>query len=73
MWVYVIRFSGIYGVLRGFKWISLIPGAESLTACGLVKARAAAPIRRLEYSNPAGLEAWMLGCLDAGRIGLDRK
>ena len=40
---------------------SWIPGPESLSTCGGLKSRAAAPIRRLEYSNPAGLEAWMPG------------
>ena len=45
---------------------------RSLAACGGLKTRAAAPIRRLEY-NPAGLAAWMPGCLDARRIGLDWK
>lgn len=59
--------------LDGSRWISLIPGVESLSTCGALKGRAAAPIERLVDSNPAGSEAWMLGCLDAGRIGLDWK
>ncbi len=59
--------------LDGSRWISKIPGVEGLSTCGNLKARAVAPIGRLVDSNPAGLEAWMLGCLDAGRIRLDWK
>ena len=58
---------------RGRRFVNLW---QPVATCGGVMTRAAASIRRLEYSNPArfgGLDAWMPGCLDAGRIGLDRK
>ncbi len=33
--------------LRGFKWISVIPGAECLSACGGLKDGAATPLTNL--------------------------
>ena len=64
--------------LGGFRWISWIPGAESLSTCGSLKARAATPLTNL-YSDagvgrmPGCLDIWYLGgfmwfCLDLGRF-----
>jgi len=32
-------------------------------------ARESCPLRKIAGSNPAGLKAWRLGCLDAWRLG----
>ena len=48
--------------LGGFSWF---PGHKVLELVPL----SCCPSRRIVDSNPAGLEAWMPGCLDASGLG----
>ena len=52
--------------LDGFRWISCIPGAEGLSACGSLKAGAAAPLTNLCSDAGVGRR---LGCLDISYLG----
>ena len=63
---YLGGFMCFYLDLGGFRWISLIPGAEGLSPCGGLKTRAATPLTNL-YSD-AGVGR-RLGCLDISYLG----
>ena len=64
------RFNWFYMDLGGFRLISWIPEIQSLSTCGNVERRAAAPKEdgRLQSCRFGGWDAWMPRCQEAWRL-----